>query len=310
MTETLRTQPDPDGSALAADRRRAREERHRHRLRRERRRTTAVIVVLLLASSAVAAWRFNTPGDGTVRASAQARPGVQSAQPKSEAGEITAAKAEAARQPDPTPIFGAYRSLQLRLPVKTLDLTEIAFHQASYSWALPMTTPLTDASLGAANKNRGTGRVPEELTGVSAVLKGSCLRLWRSNRPGKPDTAADIGAAPGSVVRSPVSGEVTLVRAYKLYGEHDDFEVHIRPDGWPEADVILIHIDAIEVEAGDQVVAGVTPIAVVRKLSDKERMQLGEYTAVGDGDHVHLQINQGDDPRYLDAMKKHLREGS
>ena len=96
-----------------------------------------------------------------------------------------------------------------------------------------------------------------------------------------------------------MTGVVVQVRPYQLYGAHDDFEIHIRPDGWDDVDVVLIHVDDIRVEAGDRVFAGATRIASVRMTSDKIDLQLGGYTQDG-GDHVHMQVNRIETPGVLD----------
>ena len=120
--------------------------------------------------------------------------------------------------------------------------------------------------------------------------------MWRS-RPGQPDTAADVGAKPGQDVVSPVTGTVIKVKRYKLYGKWDDFEVHIQPDGYPNLDLVMIHIKDVVVAPGDRVVAGESRIAAIRKLSDKFYDQLSSYTK-GGGDHVHMQVNDATDSKY------------
>ena len=205
---------------------------------------------------------------------------------------------EAAPEREPTPFFASYRSLQLRLPVDPTELTALAFHQAAGDSALPMTSLVPDADMDLANEMKAAPQPAADADPTSMVWPGSCLRLWRSNRGGEPDTAADFGADPGTAVWSPVTGVVVQVRPYRLYDRHDDFEIHIRPDGWSDVDVVLIHVDDIAVEAGDRVFAGATRIASVRKMSDKMDMQLAGYTSNG-GDHVHLQLNLIEDPARL-----------
>jgi murein DD-endopeptidase MepM/ murein hydrolase activator NlpD len=158
-----------------------------------------------------------------------------------------------------------------------------------------MKTPLPDADASAAKGNKGTGRT----IGSGApgdVLSGGVLRMWR-DRPGQPDTAVDIGAAPGTPVVSPVTGTVVLVKRYHLYGKYPDVQIHIQPDGYADVDCVLIHIEDPKVKAGDRVVAGMTPLGAVRRLSDRINHQLGHYTTDA-GDHVHLQLNDSDDPSY------------
>ena len=143
----------------------------------------------------------------------------------------------------PRPIFASYKKLKLHLPVRVKSLTEVGFHQASYAYALPMKTTLPDAKLSQASNHRGTRRkVATQTTGPDAVLVGKVLRMWRP-RPGKPDTAVDVGAKPGTAVFAPVTGTVVKVKKYKLYGKWDDYEIHIQPDGYPDLDVVMIHVD-------------------------------------------------------------------
>ena len=128
------------------------------------------------------------------------------------------------------------------------------------------------------------------------MLTGKVLRMWR-DRPGKPDTAADVGARPGTPVLAPVDGTVVKVKWYKLYGKWTDLEIHIQPTGRPDLDMVLIHVQDAKVAPGDEVRAGITQIGAVRKLSDKITDQLGEFVR-GGGDHVHIQLNNARYPGY------------
>lgn len=200
-----------------------------------------------------------------------------------------------AREPstaDRTPRFAACGAIQLHLPVAERSLTALAFHQASGSNTLPMVALVADADMDVANDIHG---VPpcETVDTEDDVLDAPCLRLWRSNRGGEPDTAADIGADPGTPVLAPVTGVIVSAEPYELYGKYDDVRIAIRPDGRDDIDVVLIHITDPLVGAGDRVEAGVTRLASVRKMSDKMELQLGQYAANG-GDHVHLQINRAE----------------
>jgi hypothetical protein len=199
--------------------------------------------------------------------------------------------------PSPTPIFASYKGLKLRLPVQVRSLTEVGFHQAAYGYALRMKTPMPDIRLSKASNHRGTKRKKSlQPTGPDAVLIGGVLRMWRP-RPGRPDTAADVGGKPGTRVFSPVTGTVVKVKRYKLYGKWNDYEIHIRPDGHKRVDLVMIHVKNVTCAPGDRVQAGLTRVARVRKLSDKFYDQLASYTK-GGGDHVHVQINDATDPEY------------
>ncbi|MFA5844584.1 MAG: hypothetical protein WC971_07120 [Coriobacteriia bacterium] len=196
----------------------------------------------------------------------------------------------------PTPLFATYRSLPLRLPVRPQDVTRIAYHQASGKNVFPITSLLPEAgaprgALATVTPATDAAEVYGAEQDDPAVLRGDVLRLWRSGRRGFPDTAADVGADAGTPVYSPVSGKVLAVHPYKLYDRWPDVEVHIQPDGWPEVDVVLIHITGVRVRAGERVDAGTTRIAAVRLLSNRVHHQLAGYTDNG-GDHVHVQLNR------------------
>lgn len=205
------------------------------------------------------------------------------------------------RTGDPTPFFASYRSLYLRLPIDPEALTALAFHQASGKKALHMTSLVPDADMELAAELKAVPPLQDEADVPDTQWVGSCLRLWRSNRSGEPDTAADVGADAGTPVWSPVTGTVLEVKPYKLYGQYDDYEIHIQPDGWPGVDVVLIHVADPLVAVGQHVEGGVTQLASVRKMSDKVELQLGGYTANG-GDHVHVQLNGVDDPGVLEEV--------
>ncbi len=201
---------------------------------------------------------------------------------------------------DPTALFASYRSMYLYLPVDGGQLTEIAFHQASGDHALHMEPLVPYADMSDAVKNHGSGRSIEDscCPDNPHILGGQALRMYRSNRTGPPDTAVDIGADPGTPVYAPVSGTVLEVRPYWLYGEHEDYEIHITPNGWPEVDVVLIHVDNVVVAKGDEVVGGVTQIAEIRGLSGQVALQLAQFDEHG-GNHTHMQLNRLDVPGIL-----------
>ena len=79
---------------------------------------------------------------------------------------------------------------------------------------------------------------------------------------------------------SPVNGVVLKVKRYKLYGQYDDVQVHIHPDGQPNVDVVMIHLSDVTAKAGDRVLAGVTPIgAGAQAVEVSMSLELGTYTA-------------------------------
>ncbi len=272
----------PRDTSLMVEGRAARERRRKARRQRQR---FAVSLALVALTFVVGGWLISR---GT-----QARTATATAEVSQAAGQPAAvASAMEQPQPDPTPLFAAYHDVALHLPVPADQLTEIAFHQASFSYAQRLVTRMPTYRTEAAKDKRGTGRTPEiSVADEHGWLGGSVLRLWRANRPGKPDTAADIGAPAGVPVLAPVTGEVLLVKAYRLYEKYPDFQIHIRPRGHDDLDVVLIHVADPKVARGDAVVGGVTQIGRVRNLSGRLHMQLSEYTTSA-GDHTHVQVNK------------------
>ena len=193
---------------------------------------------------------------------------------------------------NPTPLLATYSGIDIRLPIDAPSITQLAFHQASAgTGAVHLDSLVADADMKTAEQRKAVQPAANAADLPGGVWTGTCLRLWRSNGVGPPDTAVDVGADAGTAVRSPVTGTVLQVKPYKLYEQYDDFEIHIQPEGREGLELVMIHIDGITIAPGDRVVAGVTQVGSVRRLSDRiGDMQLAGYTTNG-GDHTHLQIN-------------------
>ena len=265
-------------------------ERPQHRKKRHLQQAQIAILVVAIGVALVG-WQLS-------------KPAASGSHEACDIGTLPAQAATGSADGTATPLFACYRSLHFYVPVLPQDLTEIAFHQASGDIAKHIESLLPDADMTAVAQNRSSQRVlpsNEESNCAPAVLVGGVLRMWRSNRRGAPDTAIDIGAPIGTQVRSPVTGRIVEIRPYKLYGEHDDFEIHISPEGWPELDLVMIHVEDLMVAEGDHVIGGVTPIARVRLLSDRVTPQLGQYVP-GTGDHVHIQLNAVEKPGRLSTV--------
>jgi biotin carboxyl carrier protein len=200
----------------------------------------------------------------------------------------------------PTPAFASFRGMKLLLPVRPADITAVVFHQSSYNDSYQMKPLIAIRSAASAKaavdaqRAGGPAAWPRAQSDEDAggVWTGSGLQLWRSGVGGRTDSAFDCGAKPGTPVIAPVTGTVMRIRPYKLYGRVDDFEFHLRPDGFNDVDVVVLHVTNPCVAEGDRVVAGVTQIAQVRKLTGLiSGLQLRSYTVEG-GDHTHVQVNK------------------
>ena len=208
----------------------------------------------------------------------------------------------------PTPIMAQSAGVDLHCAVSMSDLTEVLIHNASYAYACEITTELEEATNTEVIAKHGTGRNKAAQPTGDQWMTGEFIRCYRDGNAGPTMSAIDCGAPVGATVYAPVSGTVVLVKEYKLYGEYDDIQVHIQPEGRSDLDVVLIHLTDASVKAGDTVVAGVTPIARIRDVFEYigDSMQLMQYTAEGDnGNHTHIAVNNVADPEYhgLDEIK-------
>ena len=242
-----------------------------------------------------------SPGD----AAGQSPPNLASIPTGDGAGELMAAAEKAGvTSYAPTPIFASYKDVQLHLPVSVKNLTEVAFHQANYSYAMQMDTHLAKVSIEDAKSNNGTNRDKSvQPCGPDQLLVGSCIEMWRSGRGTKQRTAVDAGAKAGSVVYAPVTGTVTKVTTYMYEGKLEDYEVHIEPDGLPGHEVVIIHITGVVVREGDRVSGGATPIARIAEISKVARNQLATY-AGAKGNHAHIQVNNTESAAYRARHEK------
>ncbi|MBK5211429.1 MAG: hypothetical protein JJE36_03860 [Coriobacteriia bacterium] len=208
---------------------------------------------------------------------------------------------------NPTPQLATYKGVIIHLPVSVENLTEVAFHQASYSYALPLSTHMPFEDLSKAEKDTGSKRDKTvQQTGNNALLCGSALKFWRTGRSGSAMTAIDCGAASSSLVFAPVTGTVTKVCTYNYENKVEDYEIHIRPVGYPSLEIVLIHVKSPYVKRGETVVGGVTPLARVRKMSAYVRNQLGTYAPDG-GNHAHIQLN---DTTTAEYKRRHAVKGN
>jgi biotin carboxyl carrier protein len=193
---------------------------------------------------------------------AQARPTPPAEGPPAEAAPVEAAPpqletAEAPPAPDRTGFFASVGSLGLHLPAHEVIVT--GFHQASNPASLAMT--------------------PQ-----------SGHRVLPSRGRGSPATSAvDIVLVDDQPVRSPVSGTVTHVESYSLYGRYPDRRIIIRPHDAPQARVVMLHVAGVRVEAGDQVEGGVTEIAGGARRFPF-RSQVDAETRPHSWPHVHYEV--------------------
>lgn len=108
-------------------------------------------------------------------------------------------------------------------------------------------------------------------------------------------TAIDVAVPAGRTIHAPVSGVVTTVEPYLLYGQHADTRLVIRPHVRPDLRLVVLHVTGHAVAVGDHVEAGVTPIAASATPFPFES-QVDRFTRAETGTatpHVHLELRGG-----------------
>lgn len=193
--------------------------------------------------------------------------------------------------------------MEIRSTVTPKDMTGVLFHQATTGDILPVATKLPTANASRAIKKHAL-KVNNNQTNLKGWADTEALHLYRQGNTEPMNTSIDIGGKAGCDIYAPVSGTVTLIKKYKLYGTITDYRIHIQPDGHPEYDCVILHSAKPCVKVGEHVIAGVTKIAVMRKLSSKlDDIQLGDYTKDG-GNHSHVQFGDASDSSYRKRLLK------
>lgn len=107
---------------------------------------------------------------------------------------------------------------------------------------------------------------------------------------GRPTSAVDVGAAPGTDVYAPVDGTVVGVTPYVLDGHAYGVRVDLQPQTTPSVVVSLTHVRVDpSITVGTQVVAGVSKLGNVVDVSSVERQALARYTQDA-GNNVSLEV--------------------
>ncbi len=160
---------------------------------------------------------------------------------------------------DTHPVALTWDGVDLRLPSARTEL--VGFHESNHD--------------GARDVQAYEGR-------VAVVVMESRERGTGSR------TASDIVVDPDTELRAMVTGTVKRAGSYTLYCDKKDDFVVIEPDGRPELEVKMLHIDGVQVRAGDRVEAGVTVLAP-RPTKLPFDSQVDEHSAAA-WPHVHVEV--------------------
>lgn len=178
--------------------------------------------------------------------------------------------------------FAAARGIILLLPSD--EVRCVCFHEAS---------------LGDAQDLRPVGRLWHNynrtkftLSQADRAARPRYLIMASRGRTTGATSAADLVMPRNTRLVSPVSGTVTRAKPYRLYGTYQDWRVEVRPDGYEEERVVMIHLDKVAVRRGDRVEVSRTVLGVPRVLPFTS--ETDNYLA-GRLPHVHVEITLGTD---------------
>lgn len=117
---------------------------------------------------------------------------------------------------------------------------------------------------------------------------GEHVVMASRNRGTPPTSAVDVAVGADRTVTAPVTGTVTQVEDYALYGKFTDTLVTIVPEGSDVA-VRLMHISDVTVRPGERVTPG-QPIAQARRLQMPS--QVDRHHDGPAGPHVHIDVSR------------------
>jgi hypothetical protein len=182
--------------------------------------------------------------------------------------------------PPPTAAFAVIDEVTLHLPAS--DVVLVGFHEASSSEALAF------LPRGQLRDHQNTTKFdpPEDAAdGPDYVVLSS------RGRPYPATSAIDVLLDGSLPVRSPVSGTVTEVRGYHLYGRYADQRLEIAPAVAPHQRIVMIHLDGVVVAVGEEVVAGETVLAGGARPFPFGS-HIDRYTEPDRHPHVHYEIKR------------------
>lgn len=242
------------------------------RLIRPGRLVAAVLAVMVAGGSFLALSRLSDDAGALTGPPARAETGTGLVQ--SLAGPLSS---EAPIAAPGTRAFAQVGGLTLHLPARRPG--GIAYHEASRARAV-MLTPLGRC---VRNENRTKFQRPPPTPGPRYVVMSSRGR-------GRPATSAvDVAMTTGAKVLSPITGTVSRVKRYRLYGVYRDFRLSLQPAGQAELRTIVLHVSDLRVRPGSVVVAGVTELGSVRSFPF--RSQVNDYFGRGTP-HVHVEVQR------------------
>lgn len=240
--------------------------------RRGRRLAAFAAIVLLILVPLVIAGAAGGPST-TNRAVAQ----PAAAKAPAETAQVMAPVDESAGEP-----FARVGAVELVLPGEEILL--IGYHEAS----MPSAVALHPHGHGLANENQTKFTLPPDGEGPGYLVLSSRGRRQAAT------SAVDLVMHDDATVVSPVDGTVVGVEPYALYGRHPDTRIEIAPKADPDLRVVLIHVRDVRVHVGDELEAGVTPLAAGPNRFDFAS-HIDRYFPKDRWPHVHLEVKSVDE---------------
>ncbi len=179
------------------------------------------------------------------------------------------------------PAFTRLRDRNLLLPVAARDVTVIAYQPLSDDRAVPFTP------IGEQVNTNALVRFFRNLFSGEPSVRYYLL----DGDKGEPTSSVLVGARPGAPVTAPISGVVTAVKQYRLYGKYDDVQIDIRPEEMSSITLTLLFVEEPAVSIGEVVTAGKTQLGKVRECPEQLGAALSPYTH-DSGSHVYLQATE------------------
>lgn len=204
--------------------------------------------------------------------------------PGTPAANTPAGLAEAAAEDQLTPIARA-AGVDLLVPSEATVL--VGFHEAG----APGTETFESLAPLAAEHNAKDMPVADD---ASAEQVAPVIELPTRERAAAASSAIDVAIPEGEAVYAPVSGRVTAVNEYQLYGQYTDMLVEIEPAGKPGVRLVMVHVGGVQVEVGDRVTAGETVVADTAAVLPFDS-QIDRFTVELDGrayPHVHMELKR------------------
>jgi hypothetical protein len=172
--------------------------------------------------------------------------------------------------------FAGLEHLQLALPE---GVRAIGFHESGDRRALPM------HPMGIPKMNGNVPRLPSAPVGDGFEY----LVLPSRGRSNGPTTAVDLSIPHNTAFTSPVTGTISHVQTYALYGRYPDNMVFIVPDSRPDLVVVIMHLNGVRVAVGDRVEAGSSLIALTaRQLPFASQID----AFAGHRPHAHIEVRR------------------